>query len=361
MAQTISATDVELTKPVNVIFNQTFLRRAQQNCPYFAGTMPGQISEKMGSATIAWRRIEQITPTTTALTELTTTASYMQGRDSVAASFAAVTASVAKYGQFYIVNEEVDLYNPNGTANELVATLGESAGRSLNQLMRDVTEDSSTQRYAGNVASKALVNGIVTADNLNRVVNELSRNSARTFSPMTTGSGNEATAPILSSFWAACHPDVAHDVAGLVGFRSVEVYAGQTSTLPGEFGYYSRAGKGVRFVMSEDASIDTDSGAASGTDVRSTGASVADVYTIAIWGQDALGSVGLGQRHSDGIYRAGDNTGGWELISHARGSGGTSDPFNEIQTIAWKAFFAGAVLNANWSRALRVAATNLSN
>src|SRR5262245_5483119 len=114
MAQTISATDVELQKPVNAVFEQTFLRRAQQSCPFFTGTQAGSLVKQGGSATLMWRRIEQITPSTTALAELTTTASYMQNRDSVAASFTNVTAAVAKYGQFYIVNEEVDLYNPNG-------------------------------------------------------------------------------------------------------------------------------------------------------------------------------------------------------------------------------------------------------
>jgi len=61
------------------------------------------------------------------------------------------------------------------------------------------------------------------------------------------------------------------------------------------------------------------------------------------------------------VYRAGDNTGVWEMIYHKRGTGGSSDPFDEISTMAWKAFFAGAALNANWSRAIRVAATNLAN
>lgn len=361
MAQTISATDVELQKPVNAVFEQQFLRRAQQTCPFFTGTMPGTLSKQQGSATIMWRRIEQVTPTTTALTELTTTASYMQNRDSVAASFANVTAAVAKYGQFYIVNEEVDLYNPNGTASELVATLGEAAGRSLNQLMRDVTEDSSTQRFAANVTSKGLVNTIVSADNLNRIVNELWRNSARSFYPMTNGSTNVSTAPILPAFIGICHPDAAHDVAGLTGFKSVEVYAGQTQLIPGEFGYFGRGGRGIRFVSSEDCSIDIDSGTSGGTDVRSTGGTNADIYTISVYGQDALGSVGLGQKQSDGSYMAGDNTGAWEMISHPKGSGGTSDPFNEIGTLAWKSFYAGAVLNANWSRALRVGATNLTN
>lgn len=361
MAQTITATDTELQKPVNVVFQQTFLRRAQQHCPYFSGTVAGQINKQQGTSTIKWRRIEQETPSTTALSELTTTASYMQGRDSDTPTFTDVTATVAKYGQFYIVNEEVDLYNPNRTTDELVEVLGESAGRSLNMLMRDVLEDNLTKRYANNVASTAAVNSIASTGDLNRIINELTRNSARTFMPMTNGSTNVGTSPLLSSFWAFCHPDVAQDYSGLTGFKSVETYAGHTATVPGEFGYYARAGRGLRFVMSEDASIDADAGATTGTDVRGTTGTDTDIYTTVILGQDAAGSVGLGKRHTDGAYRAGDNTGGWEMIFKERGSGGTSDPFNEISTLAWKAFFAGAILNANWGRAYLTGATNLSN
>jgi N4-gp56 family major capsid protein len=361
MAQTITATDAELQKPVNVIFEQTFLRRAQQLCPYFAGTVPGKISTQQGTSTIKWRRIEQEDPSTATLAELTGTASFMMGRDADVPSFTDVTATVSKYGQFYIVNEEVDLYNPNGTTNELVAVLGESAGRSLNQLMRNVMEDNATQRYAGNVGSMGAVHAVATTGDFDRIINELTRNSARTFMAMTTGSTNIGTAPILPAFWAICHPDVAYTIAGLTGFKSVETYAGQTAIATGEFGYYSKAGRGVRFVMSEDASIDLGAGAPlSGADLRSTSGDT-DVYSTVVYGQDSFGSVGLGQQHTDGIYRAGENTGGWQLIQHGKGSGGVSDPFNEISTIAWKAFFAAAVLNANWSRTLRSAATNLSN
>lgn len=360
MAQTISATDAELTKPINAVFVQTFLRRAQQVCPYFMGSMPGQVNEMSGTSSIKWRRVEQITPTVTALSELTTTASYMQNRDSVAASFTDVLATLAKYGQFYIVSEEVDLYNPNGTTGELVATLGEAAGRSLNELMRDIMEDNATQRFAANVASAGAVHAKVVVGDLDRVINELTVNSARTFSPMTNGSTNVGTAPILPSYWAICHPDVAYDVSGLTGFNSVEKYAGQTATMVGEFGMYSKAGRGIRFVMSEDASVDAGNGAAtSGADLYATSGNL-DTYNIVCYGQDAFGSVGLGKKHGDGIYRAGDR-GAWDLISHPRGSGGTSDPFNEISTLAWKAFFAGAVLNSNWSRNIVVAATDLTN
>lgn len=362
MAQTITATDTELQKPVNVVFQQTFLRRAQQMCPYFMGTAPGQLNRQAGTSTIKWRRIEQETPSTSALAELTATSSYMQGRDADTPSFTDVVATVAKYGQFYIVNEEVDLYNPNGTTNELVAVLGESAGRSLNMLQRDIEEDNSTQRFAANVASTGAVHAVITTGVLDRAINELTRNSARTFAPMTNGSTNIGTAPILPAYWAICHPDVAVDVAGLTGFTSVEKYAGQTATVQGEFGTYSKAGRGVRFVMSEDSSVDANAGAAlSGGDFRSTGGTSTDVYTTVIYGQDAFGSVGLGKRHTDGVYRAGENKNGFDMIFHPRGSGGVADPYDEISTLAWKAFFAGSVLNSNWSRALRTAATNLSN
>jgi N4-gp56 family major capsid protein len=69
--------------------------------------------------------------------------------------------------------------------------------------------------------------------------------------------------PILSSYWAIVHPDVAYDVAGITGFTSVEKYGQQTALVEGEFGYYGRAGRGVRFVMSEDSSVDANSGARS--------------------------------------------------------------------------------------------------
>lgn len=361
MAATITDTTA-LTKPINAVFQQTFLRRAQQVCPYFTGTQAGSLAKQGGTATVKWRRVEQLAPTTTALSELTGTAAFMMGRTSSTPTIADVLATVSKFGQYYIINEEVDLYNPSGTTNELVGTLGESAGRSLNQLMRNIMEQNATQRFAGNVASVGAVHAIPVNGDLNRVINELTNNSARTFAGMTPGSTNIGTVPILPSYWGICHPDVASDLVGLTGFTSIEKYNSQTQVMTGEFGYYSRAGRGVRFVMSEDASKTANAGAAlSGADLNSTGGSRADTYVIVIYGQDAFGSVGLGMRHTDGIYMAGENTGGWEIINHPPGSGGIGDPFNEIGTIAWKAFYAGAVLNSGWARAVNVAATNLTN
>lgn len=360
MAQTVTDTPI-LQLPINAVFEQTFLRRAQQMCPYFIGSQPGMLDVQQGTSTIKWRRIEQETPTTTALSELTTTSSYMQGRDADTPTFTDVLATVAKYGQFYIVNEEVDLFNPNGTTNELVEVLGESAGRSLNQLHRDTLEENFTQRFAGNVASDGAVITAAAVGDLDYAINELTRNSARMFNPMANGSTNIGTVPILPGYWGICHPDVAYNISKLTGFVGVQQYAGQVAIAQNEFGLYQLAGRSLRFLMSEDASVDAGAGAPlSGADFRGT-SGVGDLYTIPIFGRDATGSVGLGKRHTDGTYMAGENKGSFEMIFHPRGSGGISDPYNEIATLAWKAWYAGAVLNSNWGRSLRVLATNLAN
>jgi hypothetical protein len=48
-----------------------------------------------------------------------------------------------------------------------------------------------------------------------------------------------------------------------------------------------------------------------------------------------------------------------EIINKGRGSAGTADPLNELATLGWKAFAAAKVLNSNWTRGIRSAATAL--
>ncbi|MGI9506069.1 MAG: N4-gp56 family major capsid protein [Geminicoccaceae bacterium] len=358
MALTISATDTELQKPVNVVFQQRLLRNAKALCPYFAGTDPAELQLQGGTATVKWRRIENITPTTTPLAELTGNAAYGQGRDSTAASFTDIVATVAKYGQYYILNEEVNLFNPTGQDMKLAETLAISAGRSLDQLQRNVVEDNATKIYGGNVGSDGAVVTSVSATDLDRAVNELQNQDALTFTPMSMGEDSIGTGPVLPSYWGINHPNVSHDMKKLSGFRSVETYAGQVQTMPGEYGYYSGAGEGLRLLQTTDASVDADAGGTKGsTGLRGT--SDVDLYSISVYGQEALGSVGFGLEHTQEIYRAGDDLPAViALASQAQPS--AADPFAEVNTLAWKAWHTGAVINANWSRVIRVGATDLS-
>lgn len=373
MALTISATDTEVQKPVNVIYEQTILRNAMTLATYFTGSTPADVQQHRGSFTAMWRRYNTsmdhasgIAPSTTALSELTTTAAYGQGRDSVTVHFSNVTAAVAKYGQYYILNEEVNLMVPTADMLGITRTMGITAGRSANFLHRNTLEDNVTLHFAGNVASVGAVVTPVAEGDLDYVVNVLSRNYANTFTAMGGGSSNINTTPILPSFWAHCHPDVAYNVAKLTGFISVKSYANYTETAPGEFGAYEGAGFGLRFIQTPEASADADvGGAVAGTDLRSTTGTVADCYTIVVIGQNSHGSVGFGQSWGDGIYRPGEqNPSPIELIAGGRAIGAAvtaADPFNEVSTMAYKFWYGGAILQANWARGIRVAATRLNN
>lgn len=358
MALTISATDTELPKPVNVIFQQTFLRNAKVRCPYFLGTVPASIEKNKGSATASWRRIENLTAATSALSELTGTAAYMQGRDAAALSVTNYTATVSKYGNFVILNEEADAFNFSPQMDKIMEVIGINAGQSFNQLQRNIAEDNLTVIYAGAVASTGLLASKTTIGMVRKAINALDKNSAQTFTPMTTGSANQGTAPILPAYMGLCHPDQAVDISLFPGFKSVESYGGQTSTYMGEFGTLSVAGRAVRFISSEDATVD----AAAGASVTSTGLNGTgnvDVYTCVIYGKDCIGSVGFGREMPDGTFMAGDKVDAFDIIVKGLGSGGTSDPYNEISTVAWKGWHTGKVLNANWGRALKAGATAL--
>jgi N4-gp56 family major capsid protein len=357
MALSVTST-AQLQKPVNAVLQQTFLRNARARAPYFMGTQAADLIRHGGSATAKWRRIENLTPSTSAISEVTTS-SYMQGRTPDQATFTDVTATVAKYGQFIILNEEVDVFNVSAQTDKIGEILGIAGGRSLDQLQRNVVEDNATLIYSGSATSDGATVSGVTLTDIKNAVNVLNRNSAMTFSAMTVGSENVGTQPILPAYWAICHPDVAIDVSALTGFKGVESYAGQVKTGLGEFGTITVAGQALRFIQTEDASIDTNSGGTTGsTGLR--GSTNIDLYTISVYGMDALGSVGLGRRHTERAYMAGDALPSLEMIVKGMGSSGAGDPFNEIMTMAYKSWHAGAVLNSAWCRGIRCGATSLA-
>lgn len=367
MALTVSATNSEVGFTVNVVYQQRLLRNARPLAPYFLGTAPGTLSRQGGTNVISWRRYNTsadnasgIAPTTTALSELTGNASYMQGRTPNTVHFSEVTATMSKFGQYYVLSEEVDLFVISPTGAGIVDTLAISAGRSLNQLQRNVAEDNLTELQVGQAASDGAQTAVITLNAIKTAVIALNVNSAMPFTPLGAGSTNVGTNPILPAFWLLCHPHVADDISGITGFKSVESYASFTAPATGEFGTIGAAGFAVRCVQSPDATVDADLGAAGAATAGVRGVTKADLYSSVVYGREAIGSVGLGQSHTDGIYRAGDENGMFEIIAKGAATSrksGTSDPFDEITTVAWKAFHTGAILNSNWGRSIRSAAT----
>jgi len=355
----------EIAGPVDVVFQRTLLETAHAVCPYFVGSLAAEIAEHSGSFTAKWRRIENLTPTVTPLTELGSTGGSLNlpTRTGTQASVNDLTAAIQKYGVVIYLSEEVDLINFTGQTDDLIKKLGINAGQSLNRLQRNELEDNSSQQFAGAATTATGVALAMTAADVNNVVNLLQRADALMFTPMSTGSPDTNTTPQRAAFWGICHVDVEQDIRGFTGFIPVEQYAGQVATEIGEFGSFG----GVRWVSTSEASIDLAAGAttATGGQRNATGGPI-DVYSSIIMGEDHNGSVGLGTAHIEEIYHAGDPLPAVQLISKGKGSAGTGDPLDEVTSLAWKSWHAAKVLTnsttpatGEWGFALLTAADDI--
>lgn len=367
MAATLTTFGTNVTAPVNFVLMKALLSAARKKLPFFNGTLAGELSKQKGSASVKWRRIENLTAATTALTEVSGTASAFLGRNSVQPTITDVTATMLKYGNPILLTEEVDLYNVNSRSVQLMDTLGANAGESLNLLMESVFSGAATgmTRFsngsAGGAASVSTITREITLTDIKFIVNKLNRNSAMQFTSNAYGSQNIGTSPVRSSYKGICHVDVEEDIRGLTGFIPVEQYGGYTETDPFEFG----AVGGVRWASTEIIPVSTNITSSSGTGLlrgmQSSGSTNADVYSTYIYGKEAVGSVGLGNMHATTSSEMYDPSKppAVELIYHAPGSSGIYDMFNEVGSLAWKAFFVGKILNDNWLGRIRSGASQL--
>ena len=141
------------------------MRQAHPCCVYFAGSMESSILHAhSGTFSVKWRRYDALTPTTSALSEITGTPTHPL-RAGAALAVSDVTATVEKYGAHVSFSEEADLLNSEGEMGRktfgLVSTLGIQAGRSLNRLQRNIIEDNATPIYtSGSSPNSGLLDGL---------------------------------------------------------------------------------------------------------------------------------------------------------------------------------------------------------
>ena len=349
MAQVTTNLATSIPAPVNFVLMETLLSAARKTLPYFNGTLPGRLEKGQGSPSVKWRRINNLSPVSTALSEAADGATVVFGnsRTSVTPTITDHTVAVAKYGNAINITEEIDLFNVNSNAAALMDTLGANAGESLNGLMATIFDGSTQVRYAGGVltATSSLA-AKITVNDIKASVNLLNRNSAMKFTPYGFGSTNIGTQPIRQSYYGICHVDVEEDIRGLTGFIPVEQYGGYTETEPGEFG----ALNGVRWCSTETAPIISDGSTESivAGSFQESSAILHHVYKSFVYGREAVGTIGLGEEHAKEIYLMYDRVPTVEIIYHKPGSSGIADMFNENGSLAWKAWFAGKILNGTW-------------
>lgn len=344
--------------PVNFVLMRGLLSAAKKVCPFFNVTLPGALEKRGGSMSVKWRRIENLSPATTAISEHTENgpAVFGLGRSTVTPTIQDITKAVAKYGNAILTTEEVDLFNVNSNTMALMDTLGANAGESLNLVAATEFQNATQIRYGGGVSATTAIITAMSANDIKYCVNLLNRNSAMRVFTQGTGSQNVGTSTVRTSYMGICHPDVEEDVRDITGFIGVEQYGGYTQTFTGEFG----AVNGVRWCSSEIAPITTGAGTTSVAGFRGVSDDTNDVYDSFIYGREAVGTIGLGEQYAKEIYMMGQRIPAVELIVHKPGSSGIGDIYNEVGSIAWKAWHATKILDGRWITKVQTLASDLS-
>jgi len=285
--QTYTAAGNQLSAEVKTFYERVLLERLLPKLVFMKYGQKKNIPKREG-ATVNFRRFNSLSTTTTPLTEGVTP-------DGVNLSVTEVTATVSQYGRYVQISDFIDMVGIDPVLTETVELLGENAGESLDEIVRDVVAAGTNVLYSDG-ASRAEVASNINATLIKKARRFMKRNNVK---PITN-----------NEYIGIIHPDVAYDIMGLAEWTNANQYAGSQKIFDGELGKIY----GIRFIETSKAPVWTGAGAAG-----------ADVY-----GTIVLGKGGYGIPDIAGSSKP-------EVIVKQFGSAGTADPLNQRATAGWKA------------------------
>jgi len=226
-----------------------------------------------------------------------------------------VSATISQYGNFEQVTDYLSLTSIDNTIASTVELLAYEAALSIDTVIRNVVDDTTSVLYASGVANRTSISAtdVASVADVRKVVRELKSNNAKP--QMKSG-----------SFMAVIHPDVEYDLQGDTNWVNASIYTEQGI---GQV-YNGEVGKlyGVRFLNSTQAPILTNSGSA-GT----------EVYQSLFFGEEAFGVSEL------------------QNLTTYVDSPSPRSVLRLYSDIGWKAGFCAKILNDNFMYSLESAAT----
>lgn len=277
-----------------------------------------------------FRRYEKFPRTPNALTEGVTPSSRQ-----LTATDVAVT--LVQYGDLVQVSDIIEDTHEDPALNEAVGILGEQAAEMLETVAYNVIKAGTNVIYA-NGSARTAVNTPLAKAHVRRAVKLLKRQNARKVTKVLRSTPAYGTENVNGAYIALVHPDCEGDVREIAGFVPVEKY-GSLPPYEGEIGKV----EDTRFIVSTIFDAWANGGATTST-MESTGGSVADVYPVIVFGQDAFACVPLKGKTSV-----------TPMVVKAKPS--DSDPLAQRSKAGWKAMFAAVILNDAWMVRIEVAAT----
>lgn len=216
----------------------------------------------------------------------------------------AITATVEQYGDFVEISDMLDLVGIDPVLVEAAELLGEQAGLTIDNAVRDIVCAGTNVQYAG---GKESTSAITASDKM--TADEVARAAA------TLKKGNVKR--IDGKFYIGIvDPDIAYDLMKDPLWQDISKYSGGQAIMDGEIGKLH----GVRFIETTETLVKTGS---------------VNVHCAMIIGKDAYGIVDV-----DGSVKP-------ENIVKSFGSAGTADPLDQRATSGWKALFTAKRLDEN--------------
>lgn len=318
MADTHTTTS-EVSHAVNNYYDKRLLTRAS---PLLAHNMFGQIRDipKNNTNVIKFRRYGTLSASTTALTEGVTPAGS-------ALSVTDVTGTVQQYGDYVTVTDWLSMTTLDPVWTEAAEVLGEQAGDSIDEIIRDVLVAGTGVRYAdtgvdGNTARTDVASDdVVAAADFKKIVRTLKGNDARKLTMRVNPDTGYATSPVDACYVGIVHPNTTYDLKGLTGWIPVQDYGSKADLMPGEVGSLDE----IRFVETTNAKVFTSGGAGS-----------IDVYGTLVLAKEFYGVTRISGESLRNIRKP-------------LGSSGSADPLDQRGTSGWKASLVASRLNENFA------------
>jgi N4-gp56 family major capsid protein len=291
-----------LSAEMKTFYNRNLLENAEPRLVHLQFGKEYDIPEGAGK-TQEWRKWAPLPSVSAALTE------GAPGAENTF-SYSTVTVTINQYGAWMSGSDLLVLTTFDDVLNDMTEAQGAQAGRSLDEITRDVLVAGTNVRYASTAVSRVTV-----AAGMKFTSGEIAL-ARRTML-------NNLAEPFDGEMYSAIiHPNTEYDM--LLDSSIVAVlnagYKGGQALLKGEIGQYL----GVRFVRSTNAKVFTGAGAGG-----------INVYATLFFGKNSFGIAKL----------AGQNT--IEHIFHPIGDG-SGDPLNMYWTSGWKTTHAVQILQQSF-------------
>jgi N4-gp56 family major capsid protein len=251
------------------------------------------------------------------------------------------TVTLVQYGDYVTITDIVLDTAEDGVLQQATEVLGESAAQTIETIRYNILK-AGLNVFWSNGTVRTSVNTPITLALQRKVTTALTRQNAKRLTTIVKSTPDFRTEPIEAAFIGLVHPDMETDIRSMSGFIPTKQY-GTVTPWENEIGSVET----VRYLQSTIFAPFPDAGGAyagSGTAMRSTSGTNADVYPVLYLGRDAYGIVPL--KGKDSLV---------PMVVNPKPAAG--DPLGQRGTVGWKAMTTAVILNDAWMARLECAAT----